>query len=247
MPAFTKHENNSWISNPTAMGPFTGLQGGGVAGLLVSELETMGDEMTLGQAVSASVEFLRPTRQQPLRSEPSIIRRGRRTSVLINRLYEGGRQTAQATVCFVTPVAMPTIESPPETLHNPSTLAPLPPKPAIHGNPWMMDNFAVRRAKDGIVWFEYLDDIVDGMKPLASVLGPADWTHGLSRPSTPKLADPNVNLQVCVSRHPIGDHIGVRPMTTWMPTGNGMGEGMLYDTAGPFGRVMMAVALTEFE
>ncbi|MEL6827022.1 MAG: acyl-CoA thioesterase domain-containing protein [Pseudomonadota bacterium] len=246
MPAFTKHENNSWASNPSAMGPFTGLQGGAVAGLLVSELEWKADKMRLGLAVSASVEFLRPTPPGALRSEPAILRKGRRTSVLTNRLYAGERQTAQATACFVAPVATPIAESSARIPNDPSSLAPLPPKPAIHGTPWMMDNFAVRPADDGIIWFKYLDAIVDGMTPLARVLGPADWTHGLGRPNSPKLADPNVNLQVCVSRHPVGDHIGILPKTTWMPTGNGTGEGTLYDTSGPFGRVMMAVALTEF-
>jgi hypothetical protein len=246
MPAFTKHENNSWASNPTAMGPFTGLQGGAVAGLLVSELEWMADEMRLGLAVSASVEFLRPTPPGILRSEPEILRKGRRTSVLINRLYAGERQTAQATICFVAPIAMPVSESPAQIPNDPSPLAPLPPKPAIHGAPWMMDNFAVRQADDGIIWFEYLAPIVEGMTPLARVLGPADWSHGLGRPNSPKLADPNINLQVCVSRYPVEDHIGILPKTTWMRTGHGLGEGTLYDTSGPFGRVMMAVALTEF-
>ncbi len=245
MPAFEKHEDNFWKSMPTAQGPFRGLQGGAVAGLMVSELEQMATELDLGVAVSASVEFLRPTHAGLLQTEPHVVRQGRRVSFLSNYVQVGDNRTAQATVCFVHSIAMPYIEQPPIALQNPSSLPTLPPRKAMHGAPWMMDNFEVRQSDNGIIWFRYTDVIVDGMTSMASVLGPADWTHGLGRPEKPRLADPNINLNVVLARHPSGDQIGIRPNATWTPNGIGMGDGQLLDEHGPFGRVTMSVALTE--
>ena len=109
-----------------------------------------------------------------------------------------------------------------------------------------MDNFESRKTEDGIAWFRYKDDIVEGVRPLARILGPADWTHGIRRPSRAPLADPNVNLQVAITPLPDGPDIGIFSNTTWMPHGIGLGSGTLYDRNGPFGQVMMSVALTPF-
>jgi hypothetical protein len=52
------------------------------------------------------------------------------------------------------------------------------------------------RAGDGIVWFRMNQSIIDGAAslstvPLSSVLGPADWTHGIARPFQDVVAGPN--------------------------------------------------------
>lgn len=244
MSAFEKIDNNSWKSHATAMGPFKGLQGGAVAGLMVSELEQNAKDANLGCAVSASIEFLRPTGMGLLHTQPTVLRRGKRVSILSNAIFEGDQQTAQATVCFVHEVKIPTIDGPFDQKLDPESLPILPRRMADHGKPWMMDNFEVRASAEGILWFCYLNPIVDAMGPLARILGPADWTHGLDRPSTPKLADPNVNLQLVIGRKPVGDFIGIKPNTTWFPNGIGMATGALFDVTGPFGRVGMSVALT---
>ena len=246
MPAFLPNDKNQWSSTPIAMGPFKGLQGGGVAGLMAFELEKMANDQDFGIAVSASVEFLRPTDPGALETRPTIERKGRRVSVLSNALFQDDICKARCSVCFMHPIDIPAIEDQAPDQHEPGLLNPLPPKRALHGQPWMMDSFEVRPAESGIIWFRYKDDIVDGITPMARVLGPADWTHGIGRPSAPKLADPNVNLSVILSRHPAGEYIGILPKTTWMPTGIGMGEGVLFDEQGDFGKVMMSVALTAF-
>ena len=247
MPAFLKDEKNSWISTPRASGPFRGLQGGAVAGLLVSELEHMAEDQELGLAMSASVEFVRSSEHGILETRPEILRAGKRASTLTNVAYQDGTMTAKATVCFVKPVDILAIGDPPEAEHDPDALPVLPSRQAPHGGPWMMDSFETRASPDGIAWFRYTDELLAKVGPLARVLGPADWTHGIARPPSPKLADPNLNLQVTVFRHPSGDHIGIAPKTTWMPSGIGFGEGTLHDSKGEFGRVMMTVALTPFD
>lgn len=247
MPAFLKDEKNSWISQPTAGGPFKGLQGGALAGLMVSELEWMADDDHLGLAMSASVEFLRPTAQGALKTRPEILRRGRRVSVLTNCVFQDDEMTAKVTVCCINPVDVSGIEAPLGEDRDLDALPALPPRKAPHGGPWMMDNFETRLSRDAIAWFRYKDEIVEGAGPLARVLGPADWTHGIARPKAPKLADPNVNLQATLLRHPVGPDIGIAPQTTWLPNGVGFGEGALHDKRGLIGRVMMSVALTPLD
>jgi hypothetical protein len=73
---------------------------------------------------------------------------------------------------------------------------------------------------------------------LSSVLGPADWTHGISRPLQDVVADPNPNLTVQLFRPPSGEWVGIRAQTRWRPaTGCGVGSGTLLDTRGEIGRV----------
>ncbi len=246
MPTFVKHEDDAWESMPSAMGPFNGLQGGAVAGLLVHELETEAEKQGLGFPASVSVEFLRPTGSGPLLTTCEVIRKGRRVSVLSGTVIDDGKVSARASVVFITPTEIGSVEPPAPQPLDPSVLPVLPKRSAPHGDSWMMDNFETRRSEDGIAWFRYTDDIVEGVKPLARILGPADWTHGIGRPSQPKLADPNVNLQLAITHFPEGPDIGIRPSTTWMPNGIGLGSGTLFDRNGPFGQVMMSVALTPF-
>ena len=79
------------------------------------------------------------------------------------------------------------------------------------------------------------------------MLGPADWTHGISRPLRDVVADPNPNLTVQLFRPPSGDWVGVRAQTRWRPAaGCGVGSGTLLDVRGEIGRVSMSVVLVPF-
>ena len=89
--------------------------------------------------------------------------------------------------------------------------------------------------------------IIEGAGPLSSVLGPADWTHGIARPVQNVVADPNPNLTVQLFRQPVGEWVGVRAETRWRPAGGlGAGSGMLLDVHGEIGRVSMSVILVPF-
>ena len=243
MAIFEQDNTGRWTGGEQAQGPFTGLQGGGVASVMVAEIENIATQQGLGSALSVSVEFLRPTPLMPLKTNPKILRRGRRSSVLTNEVWADGKQTATATVCVIHPVGELAIHTKNPTKIEVGKIDPLPARAAPHGRPWLMDNFEIRPGNDGIVWFRHKDEITPDATPLASVLGPADWTHGLARPSQPKLADPNVNLQVALARHPRGEHIGIRPKTSWTPEGIGLGEGALFDEHGEIGRVAMSAVL----
>jgi len=83
--------------------------------------------------------------------------------------------------------------------------------------------------------------------PLSSVLGPADWTHGIARPFRDVVADPNPNLTVQLLRRPEGRWVGIRAQAKWRPAGGlGAGSGVLLDINGEIGRVSMSVILVPF-
>ena len=67
------------------------------------------------------------------------------------------------------------------------------------------------RAGDGVAWFRLHHAIIDGAGPLSSVLGPADWTHGIARPVQDVVADPNPNLTVQLFRQPVGNGSAFAP------------------------------------
>jgi hypothetical protein len=104
------------------------------------------------------------------------------------------------------------------------------------------------RAGDGVAWFRLRHRVIDGAGPLSSVLGPADWTHGIARPLENAVADPNPNLTVQLFRQPVGEWVGVRAQARWRPAaGLGIGSGTLLDVNGEIGRVSMAVVLVPFQ
>ena len=108
------------------------------------------------------------------------------------------------------------------------------------------------REGDGVAWFRLNHAVIDGaeslpMMPLSSVLGPADWTHGIARPVQDVVADPNPNLTVQLFRQPVGEWLGIRAQARWRPAGGlGAGGGVLLDVHGEIGRVSMSVILVPF-
>jgi hypothetical protein len=116
----------------------------------------------------------------------------------------------------------------------------------VQGRQWFMDAMETRTG-DGVAWFRLNHGIIEGAGPLAAVLGPADWTHGIARPVQNVVADPNPNLTVQLCRQPRGEWVGVRAQTRWTPSaGLGVGSGTLLDARGEIGRVSMSVILVPF-
>ena len=120
---------------------------------------------------------------------------------------------------------------------------------AAHGKPWFMDAMEAREG-DGVAWFRLHHAVIDGAGslPLSSVLGPADWTHGIARPFQNVVADPNPNLTVQLFRPPSGPWVGVRAANEvaarrrgWVPA-----AACCSTSHGEIGRVSMSVILVPF-
>jgi hypothetical protein len=238
-----------WMPSALAAGPFAGLQGGAVSGLLTAEVEAVAGARNWGTAISATAWFLRPTPMARLRTQLAVVTEGGRISVVDNTLWPMEEQqpcaTVRVTLSRERAVEIPgwqeqaadpvdPLRYPVRTLH------------AVHGRSWFMDAMETRVGDDA-AWFRMHDGVITDAGPLAQVLGPADWTHGIGRPVQNVVADPNPNLTVQLFRQPRGTWVGVRADTSWHPeAGLGVGSGVLLDTHGQIGRVAMSVILVPF-
>jgi acyl-coenzyme A thioesterase PaaI-like protein len=241
----------TWQPSPLAAGPFAGLQGGAIAGLLTGEIESLSADRGWGMAVSASIWFLRPVPMAQLATQVSPIREGGRINVIDNALFVDGQDEpsaiARITLAIDKPMAIDGYFPPNEDQIDPLQFA-VSSRAAPHGGPWFMDAMEARHGPN-VSWFKLKHDIIEGAGPLAQILGPADWAHGINRPIQEKkvVADPNHNLNVHLLREPRGDWLGVEAQTNWQPEiGGGMGGGILRDVHGVIGRVSMSVVLTSF-
>lgn len=252
MPIFVKDTSPSfWHPSPLASGPFAGLQGGAIAGLLTAEVETLAPARRWGTAISVTVSFLKATPMARLRTAIAALREGGRVCFVDNTLYADGDAepcaTARVTLINERGVEAPALAGTRTTPIDP-TRYPLRKAASFHGGPWMMDAMEVR-AGDGVAWFrQSIPMIADApAKTLSSILGLADWAHGIARPLQNVVADPNPNLTVHLLRSPQGDWVGVRPHVTWdTGRGVGVGGGAILDSQGEIGSVSMAVALVPF-
>ena len=245
---------NRWQPTPLAAGPFAGLQGGAVASLLTAEVEALADERQWGTAIASSAWFLRPTPMTELRTGLSVLTEGGRVSVIDNSLWPADQDqpcaTVRVTLSRERAVEVPGFAEPANAAADP-TRFPVRTGQAAHGRPWFMEAMEAR-AGDGVAWFRMNQAIIDGAvssskMPLSSVLGPADWTHGIARPFQDVVADPNPNLTVQLFRQPEGGWIGIRAQAKWRPAGGlGVGSGVLLDINGEIGRVSMSVILVPF-
>jgi len=241
-----------WQPTPLAAGPFAGLQGGAIAGLLTAEVEALAEARKWGTAISSSAWFLRPTPMTALRSRLSVVTEGGRVSVVDNTLWPDGEDqpcaAVRVTLSRERAVEVPGLVQPAGDAADPDRF-PIRVRQAAHGGPWFMDAMEAREG-DGVAWFCMKEAIIDGAltgMPLSAVLGPADWTHGIARPLQDVVADPNPNLTVQLFRRPEGRWVGIRARARWRPAGGfGAGSGVLLDVNGEFGQVSMSVILVPF-
>jgi Thioesterase-like superfamily len=252
MPIFEKDGSPGyWLPTPLAAGPFSGLQGGAIAGLLTAEVETLAASRGWGTAVSVSVAFLKPTPMTRLRTEISALREGGRVCFVDNTLFADGDTgpcaTARVTLINERRVEAPALADARSEAIDP-TRYPLRKIASFHGKAWMMDAMDARGG-DGVAWFrQHTPMLADAHeKGLSSILGPADWAHGIARPLQNVVADPNPNLTVHLLRPPETEWIGIRPHVSWQTErGLGVGGGTILDVRGEIGTVSMAVALVPF-
>jgi len=245
---------NRWQPTALAAGPFAALQGGAVASLLTAEIEALAATRKWGTAIASSAWFLRPTPMTVLRTGLSVVTEGGRVSVIDNTLWPVDEDqpcaTVRVTLSRERAVEVPGFVDPESNAADP-TRFPIRTRQAAHGRPWFMDAMEAR-AGDGVAWFRMNHSIIGDAEfpskaPLSSVLGPADWTHGIARPFQDVVADPNPNLTVQLFRQPEGEWVGIRAEARWRPGGGlGGGSGVLLDVHGEIGRVSMSVILVPF-
>jgi hypothetical protein len=242
---FTKSSDDNWIPSDLAQGPFVGLQGGAVAGLLVAEIEELVAAEQLGHVVGVSVSFYRATPLEALRTSITRTHMGRRVSFIENSLRRKDGElcaTVRTTVIREATLELPNT-LPVEPPIDASTFVLRKPLQAPHGKPWFMDTMQASVGGDGTAWFKVQVPIIAGAGYFSQALGAADWCHGLNRPFKLAVADPNQDLTMHLVRPPVGEWLGIRATTHWQSNGIGLGYGTLCDVFGVVGAVSMSVAL----
>jgi acyl-coenzyme A thioesterase PaaI-like protein len=243
-PIFARH-GAEWQPHAEAGGPFGGLHGGAVSGLVVADMEREAAAQQLGQAMSASVLLLRPAPMATLETRSELQRKGSRVGVVETSLLADGKLIAKGTASFATAVAVTATPALPLQPTEPAKLA-----------PWdwisrfrhktLFDALDIRDDGNGTCWGRLRRPLAPFATPFADVFTVADCGtafyltgHGIQ----PRWSFPNLDLAVHVSRAPVGPWIGVRAQSDWRSDGRGLTQSVLFDEAGQLGSAAQSVVL----
>jgi acyl-CoA thioesterase len=239
-------EGEHWLPQAEAGGPFGGLHGGGVSGLLVAEMERAANTAGMGQLLSVSVLFLRPAPMAPLKVGSRVLRQGDRVGALEAELRATDKLIAKAHASFVAAIPADPLAEEPARPFDPTPLPPWPLKPRFP-HPTLFDALDLRVDADGIKWGRLLRPIIALPSTLAHVCAVADnaqpFSLGDPRPVVARYAFPNIDLAIYAARPPVGQWVGVDARSDWRRSGMGLTESALYDEHGRFGRACQSIVL----
>jgi hypothetical protein len=244
-PVFTR-DGTHWHPHAEAGGPFGGLHGGGVSGLIVAEMERQARTHGLGIPLAASVMLLRPAPMAPLETRSETLRRGGRVGVIETSLLAQGKLIAKGSASFVAPIPVEGAPAAPPRPYDPSAL-PAWARPRRFEHKTLFDAQDIRDDGEGMKWGRLIRPLVSFPAPLAGVFAIADNATVFlltDQRIVPRWSFPNIDIAVHLSRPPVGGWVGVEPASDWRNEGMGFTEARLYDTQGWLGRACQAVVLT---
>lgn len=239
-------DGERWQPHPEANGPFRGLHGGAVSGLIVAVMESRAREHGLGIMLSASVLLLRPTPAAALETRTELLRQGGRTGALETVLIADGKLVAKGTACCVAPQPVADTPAEPPQRSDPAALPPWPFKPRFQHHTFF-DALDLRVDPRGGKWGRLLRPLVPFETALAEVFAVADNGQPFSLTAPHEMLSrftfPNIDIAIHVARPAAGGWIGVKARSDWRPEGMGLTESELWDTEGRFGRACQTVVL----
>lgn len=244
-PLFAR-DGGRWQPHPEASGPFRGLHGGAVSGLIVAEMERYAREHALGFMLSASVMLLRPAPAEPLETHTELLRKGGRSSALETTLTAQGRLIAKGTASCVAPQSVAGTPAEPPLPVDAGSLPPWPLKPRF-AHRTLFDALDLRVDAEGAKWGRLLRPLMPYAAGFAAVFAVADNGQPFSleepRDALSRYTFPNIDIAVHAARPAVGAWIGVKARSDWRPEGMGLTESELYDAQGRFGRACQTVVL----
>jgi hypothetical protein len=235
-----------WRPHAEAAGPFGGLHGGAVSGLIVAEMERAAREQGLGSMLSASVLLLRPAPMAALETRSELLRKGGLTGALETVLLADGKLIAKGTACCVAPLPVPGAPAAAALPCDAASLPPWPLKPRFRHRT-LFDALDLREDPQGVKWGRLLRPLVPFEAPFAAIFAVADngQPFSLSDPRT-ALTDytfPNIDIAVHTSRPAASGWIGVAARSDWRPDGMGLTDSELHDEQGRLGHACQTVVL----
>ncbi len=250
-----------WHPAPESMGPFGGMHGGAVSGLLTGELEQIAGQAGHGPAISAAVYLLRPAPATLVETRPVAVREGGRVAVYENELWANDKLQAKASMCFlrgvpagseITGICDAILGNMPGTpLLDPTDLPAweFPRQPMAES---FLNAVDIREDADGTIWIRATRPLFEEATPFASTISFADFSTLFTVVATggrPNAGGwPNADLSMHLSRLPQGPGIGgpwigIKTRSDWFPDGRGMTESEIHDVYGRIGRSTQAVVL----
>ncbi|MGD1935543.1 MAG: thioesterase family protein [Candidatus Phaeomarinobacter sp.] len=239
--------DGKWCPTPCAMGPFGGLHGGVVSGLLSSELEEMGIANGWGQPVSATAYLVRPAPLEDFETKTEIVREGARLTVVENSLIAGGKLRSKVSMAFLQDVPVPGMVPHIDEPSDPDALTGWDFQPVFTTQTYL-SAVEVRDDRDArMVWVRPKQPLISTPTPFGQTIAIADYATLFVTyldGERPKAGGwPNADISLHLSRLPEGEWIGVRPRSSWHPNGTGFTEAEIFDTRGWIGRSGQSVAL----
>ncbi len=248
--------DGKWQPAPQSMGPFGGMHGGAVSGLLTGELERLARAAGHGPAVSATVYLVRPAPATLVETRPTAVREGGRVAVYENELWANDKLQAKASMCFLKGVPegseitgisdMIQGSVPGSAILDPADV----PKWQFPREP-MAQSFLnavdIREDAEGTIWIRATHPLFDAATPFASTISFADFSTLFTVVATggrPNAGGwPNADLSLHLSRLPVGPWVGIKTRSDWFPDGRGVTESEIHDVYGRIGRSTQAVVL----
>ncbi len=245
-PVFAR-EGTRWQPNAEAGGPFGGLHGGAVSGLVIAAMEREAREQGMGLALSGSVLLIRPAPMALLETRTEILRKGGRVGVLEASLLAEDKLVAKGTASFVAEAPIDDVPAAPPRPFDPAPLPAWARRPRF-AHATLFDAQDIRDDGQGTKWARLIRPLVSFATPFADLFAIADnatpFYLTAHRPAPPRYGFPNIDITIHVSRAPVGTWIGVTAHSDWRPDGRGFTESALHDEHGPLGRACQTVVLT---
>lgn len=257
--ALFKVEGDSFVPTELSGGPWHSgtLHGGAPAGLLAYCFERELNDASL-QPARLSIDLLRPVPKAPLQVKVIPVRRGKRIALLEAELFSGDRLLAKATALFVKPASI----SLPNYAPSQSLAVPKPDQlqqesfseilfskaqgvpPGLHTTVCMRPITDLKEEGQGSAWLMLPVPVVQGIEGSAfqMVATLSDFGNGVGQLSLGHgMGTINCDVQLQLSRLPVGLWIALDSQTLLEPHGIGQATTTLFDESGRIGQVTQVV------
>jgi hypothetical protein len=248
-PAYFLRDGDAFVPTSMARGPWgSQISGNFVGGLLGHAIEAAVDDPDL-QPARLTVDLLRPAAMEPVRVRTSVVRQGRRLTLVDAEVTQAGTLVSRASA-----VLLRKGEQPPGTVWtSPLVMPPLPADidqlvenrpllvlaygkdPQVAGPSFDLTQWGHVGPK--FVWVRDVKPLVDGapMTPFTRAAMAGDVASSLTHYGTEGLQFINADYTLTLSRLPEGPDIGLAALTHSSHAGIATGTAALFDHHGQIG------------
>lgn len=248
-------DGDTYLPGELTVGPWSpdALHGGPVAALVVRAAEAEPAPVPF-DLVRVTVELVRPVPLRPLTVTTRVTRPGRNVQLLDIRVLDGEVEVTRATALRIraADTDVPDVAPDPPSPAPPEPGSARPRHLARTAFLGAVDLRFVRGSWDRVgpatLWGRLTVPVVPGERPSPrqQAAAIADFGNGISRVvdfDTHVFINPD--LTVSFARAPEGEWIGIDTVTRLSPRGSGSAESLLFDEAGPVGRAVQHLLVTE--